>query len=627
MKKFFRFSYESEIRLSLLFLILFLVLINYGIVYLLNLSRSGWKEESFQSFKATAYSASQLWQSNAQIDETYTKLKNLTFRWGIKRVDILNQNGEILISSDKRIDKGRGSPADISIDRFKSEILSGKSFFSKIYPGTEKGFYQSYFYSFSDKNTQKKLFVRIEKEMTPLFWVERISKYEGWVRGLGIIGILFLSLLLLKNIFSPYQKMKRKAEEENIITAPAQQEDVEVVVQVFQKVIAELKEKEKKLQELYVQTDSKAKNLERYNEYILSSINNGVIICDNQGRITGFNQAAQRLVGSAYKLCLNLHYKEVLGEKSSLTNMLDAVVVRKNLSAEAEINIKGDKGEDRFLMADYALLRDENEIIIGSVLVLSDLTELKKIQQEIALKQKMASLGEISAGLAHELRNSMGALLGYCKMLKKGIEEGNATYQIVESIMAESLALENLLQRFLDFAKPLEVKWIKFDLAELIRECIRVAQEKRPELKYSFRVESGLPSLTADSLLLRQVFQNLIQNSIEALENKGEIEIRLQKIEEREKPLIQIIIQDNGSGIPDENLENIFKPFFTSKEKGIGLGLSLVKKIIDLHKGRIEVKSRLGEGTVFTILLPLSQAQIESKTKKTSALEAVNIYT
>jgi len=156
---------------------------------------------------------------------------------------------------------------------------------------------------------------------------------------------------------------------------------------------------------------------------------------------------------------------------------------------------------------------------------------------------------------------------------------------------------------------------------------MRIAKEKRPDLKFSFRMEGGLPSLAGDSLLLRQAFQNLIQNSIEALENKGEIKIKLQKIEDKGEALIQITIEDNGSGIPEENLENVFKPFFTSKEKGIGLGLSLVKKIIDLHKGRIEVKSELGKGTVFILLLPLSQPQVKSKAKKTSDLEAVKVPT
>lgn len=612
MKKFFKFNYESEIRLSLLLLILFFVLMNYVIVYLLNLSQKGWEEESLQNLKGIAYSASHLWQNKTEKGKIDSELKSLNSLRQVKKIDIIDQDGRILTSSDGQIKKIKPDP---SLNQFREKLPSGKSFLSSVYIKPEKGYYKSYFYSFVDKNTQKTLFSRVEKEMTMYFWVERISKYEGWVRGLGIIGILFLSFLLLKNIFSPYQKMKRKAEEESIITPSTKMEDVEVVVEVFQKVIADLKEKEKKLQVLYIQTNNKAKNLERYNEYILKSINNGVIICDNQGKITGFNQAAQRLLGSAFKLSLNTHYKEALGEIALLSNMLDEIIVKKNLYGEAEIEIKRDKGEERFLMADSALLRDENENIIGLVLVLTDLTELKKIQQEIAFKQKMATLGEISAGLAHELRNSMGALLGYSKMLKKGFKEGNAAYPVVESIITESLTIENLLQRFLDFAKPLEVKWIKFDIGELVQDCMKIAKEKRPDLKISFKMEEKIPSFPGDPLLLRQAFQNLIQNSSDALKDGGEIKISFQELKVNGEPMIKATIEDDGCGIPEENLGQIFKPFFTSKEKGIGLGLSLVKKIVDLHKGKIEVKSELEKGTVFTLFLPLAEPQAKSKVK------------
>jgi PAS domain S-box-containing protein len=611
MKKYLRFNYESEIRLSLLLLILFFVLINYGVSYLLNLSKSEWKEESLQNLRGIAYSASQLYQNTAEKKELNHEFRNLILLWGINSLEVIDSNGYIIASSVDRIEKGRDSLSFSLLSRFRDQLSKGKSFFSNIYPGLEGGNYQSYFYSFLDKITENIYFARAEKEVTRLSRIEQITKYESWVIGLGIIGVLFLSFLLFKNIFSPYQKMKRKAEEENILPPSAQKEDAEVVVEVFQKVIAELKEKESKLQELYIQTNNKAKDLERYNQYILKSINNGVIICDNQGRITGFNQAAQRLLGPSFKLSLNLHYKEALGKNTSISSLLEDIVVKKNLIREVEINIKADREGDRFLMANSALLRDENENIIGLVLVLTDLTELKKIQQEIAFKQKMATLGEISAGLAHELRNSMGALLGYSKMLKKGFKEGNAAYPVVESIITESLTIENLLQRFLDFAKPLELKLEKFDLSEVVQDCIKIAREKRPDMRISLEAEEKISPLPGDPFLLRQAFQNLIQNSIDALKAEGEIKIILQVLKDNGKPWLKITLEDNGCGIPQENLGKIFNPFFTSKEKGIGLGLSLVKKIVDLHKGKIEVESELGKGTNFTLLFPLTEPPLK----------------
>lgn len=627
MKRFFNLGYQTEIRLSFLLFILFFLLINFEIVYLLDLSKKGWSEESEQNLKGGAYSISQLWQTNADRPGSGVEIKNLLSRWGLKKVEIFNQPGDLLFSADSRADMAGLQPENSPGNRFKKQLSSGKSFLSGIYEGTQKRFYQSYFYSFTDYKSKATLFCRVEKEVTRLEWIERVSRYEGWIRGLGIFGMLAMAFLLLRNIFSPYQRMKRKAEEERILTPSEEKGDVESVVEVFQKVITDLKEKEKKLQELYIQTDNKARNLERYNEYILRSINNGVIICDNQGKITGFNQSAQRLLGQNFHLNYNQHYKQVLAQNRILCSMLDGLVIKKHLSAETEIEIQEPKQGTKFLLANGGLLRDEKENIIGLVLVLTDLTELKKIQQEIVQQQKMASIGEISAGLAHELRNSMGALLGYCKMLKKGIKEGSAAYPLVESILAESITVENLLQRFLDFAKPLEVKWVKFDLLELMQDCVKLTQEKKPEVKFSLRIEEAIPLLPGDPFLLRQAFQNLLQNSIEAVQEDGEIEITLRRSKDDKEPWVELIIRDNGSGIGAENLEKIFKPFFTSKEKGIGLGLSLVKKIIDLHKGKIKVESEPGRGTMFSVFLPLTKPEQKAEPAKVSDLKTTEVST
>ncbi len=627
MKRFFNLGYQTEIRLSFLLFILFFLLINFEIVYLLDLSKKGWSEESEQNLKGGAYSISQLWQTNADRPGSGVEIKNLLSRWGLKKVEIFNQPGDLLFSADSRADMAGLQPENSPGNRFKKQLSSGKSFLSGIYEGIQKRFYQSYFYSFTDYKSKATLFCRVEKEVTRLEWIERVSRYEGWIRGLGIFGMLAMAFLLLRNIFSPYQRMKRKAEEERILTPSEEKGDVESVVEVFQKVITDLKEKEKKLQELYIQTDNKARNLERYNEYILRSINNGVIICDNQGKITGFNQSAQRLLGQNFHLNYNQHYKQVLVQNRILCSMLDGLVIKKHLSAETEIEIQEPKQGTKFLLANGGLLRDEKENIIGLVLVLTDLTELKKIQQEIVQQQKMASIGEISAGLAHELRNSMGALLGYCKMLKKGIKEGSAAYPLVESILAESITVENLLQRFLDFAKPLEVKWVKFDLLELMQDCVKLTQEKKPEVKFSLRIEEAIPLLPGDPFLLRQAFQNLLQNSIEAVQEDGEIEITLRRSKDDKEPWVELIIRDNGSGIGAENLEKIFKPFFTSKEKGIGLGLSLVKKIIDLHKGKIKVESEPGRGTMFSVFLPLTKPEQKAEPAKVSDLRTTEVST
>jgi hypothetical protein len=140
MKQFFKFSYQAEIRLSFLLFILFFLLINFEVVYLLNLSKEGWNEESQQNLKGGAYSVSQLWQNNSGKLELGVKIKSLLSLWGLKSVDILNQNRDLLFSSDDKTDIGWSQSADSSLNLFKSRLSSGKSFFSEIYPGSQKRF-------------------------------------------------------------------------------------------------------------------------------------------------------------------------------------------------------------------------------------------------------------------------------------------------------------------------------------------------------------------------------------------------------------------------------------------------------------------------------------------------------
>jgi two-component system, sporulation sensor kinase E len=255
-----------------------------------------------------------------------------------------------------------------------------------------------------------------------------------------------------------------------------------------------------------------------------------------------------------------------------------------------------------------SVIKDEHDKMLGVAVLLTDLTEIKRLQHEVAFKEKMAALGEMSSGLAHELRNSMGVVLGFCKLLRKKSTDQHPPDEIVSGILNEAMSMESLIQRFLTFAKPFDLKMEKVNLKNLMYECIRTFEEKLKKNKIKFEVKSepNLPAILADRLLLKQSFQNLIQNSIEAMPLGGELYIDLKETEAYPKEKsVQVRISDTGCGIEEKNQEKIFHPFFTSKEKGTGLGLSLVKKIISLHDGEIELESQINKGTTFEISLPL----------------------
>jgi signal transduction histidine kinase len=178
------------------------------------------------------------------------------------------------------------------------------------------------------------------------------------------------------------------------------------------------------------------------------------------------------------------------------------------------------------------------------------------------------------------------------------------------------MSMESLIQRFLTFAKPFDLKIGKVILKNVIEECLKSLEEslKTNKIKFELKSEPDLPTISGDRLLLKQSFQNLIQNSIEAMPQRGNLSIDLREIKNFSKEkFIKVEISDTGCGIEEKDQKKIFNPFFTSKEKGTGLGLSLVRKIITLHNGEIEFESSINKGTTFKVYLPLESKSTSTK--------------
>jgi two-component system sensor histidine kinase AtoS len=304
---------------------------------------------------------------------------------------------------------------------------------------------------------------------------------------------------------------------------------------------------------------------------------------------------------------LGKQYEAVFGEASPLCSALGAVPDEGKSCFIPEIELRKRNGASIPLSISSSVVKDDQGKTLGVVLFLADLTELKKLEEQVAFRDKMASLGEMSSGLAHELRNSMGTILGFSKLLKKRKEDPVSRNLATDGIANEAMSMESMLQRFLSFTKPLQLEVEKVDLKDIIEECYTPITETLRERNIDFNLESETkPALTAgDPLLLKQCFQNLIQNSIEAMPDGGELRIQIGERQEASgETSVVVEISDTGCGIAKEDQDKIFNPFFTLREKGTGLGLSLVKKIVTLHDGKIELESERGKGTNFRIILP-----------------------
>jgi signal transduction histidine kinase len=255
-------------------------------------------------------------------------------------------------------------------------------------------------------------------------------------------------------------------------------------------------------------------------------------------------------------------------------------------------------GNPMWLGFNTALLTDRQGKGLGVILSFSDLTEVKRLQEQIELKERLTALGEMSAGIAHELRNPMAVIAGYLNLLAKRQDAGGQ--DVIRDMHAEIEGMNRIIADLLTFARPTALNRVAVNMRELLQSCVEtVLQSGQHE---GVRADLRLDDLRAsvDEVLMRQALANIIQNAAEAMPGGGTLTVSARSNRE-----ISIVIHDTGSGIAPENLKRIFLPFFTTKDEGVGMGLALAHKVITAHGGRIEAESWQGKGTSFTVRLPL----------------------
>jgi signal transduction histidine kinase len=246
-----------------------------------------------------------------------------------------------------------------------------------------------------------------------------------------------------------------------------------------------------------------------------------------------------------------------------------------------------------------AMLTDRQEAALGVILSFSDLTEVKRLQEQIELRERLTALGEMSAGIAHELRNPMAVISGYLTLLSK--KNDPASQETIRSIANEINGMNRIIGDLLTFARPASLNRVKITIKDMITSCLAaVLQAKGENSRIETVVKLSDAEVSVDEVLMRQAVSNLLQNAVEAMPDGGTL-----TIEAHVNRDIKIMIRDTGTGIPSDKLKKIFLPFYTLKDTGVGMGLALVHKIVTSHGGRVDVASMVGKGTVFSIILPL----------------------
>lgn len=333
-------------------------------------------------------------------------------------------------------------------------------------------------------------------------------------------------------------------------------------------------------------------------EHITGKMPSGLITVDRAGRITGHNPASERIFEGT--LVAGFPLQELVRESAALEDLLDRCVNVGEVFTRIEFNVPMPNGDKR-IGINLSPINNAQGEIEGAICLLSDLTEVVELQSRVKLKENFAALGEMSAGIAHEFKNSIATIVGYAQMSTSETEL-KAVQSYAREILKESQALSNMVTDFLNFARPVKASIYETDLIELLQSVIADLKNLRPG-PYDVRfLASGDAVVDCDSTLMRQSFLNLLINATEALDGAGSISVLVDAPAERSQ--VRVLVEDTGHGIPPHVISKIFFPFFTTKTHGTGLGLSLVQKIVLAHNGRIEVQSTEGRGTRFTVTLP-----------------------
>lgn len=410
-----------------------------------------------------------------------------------------------------------------------------------------------------------------------------------------LIGGLLCILFLLRWLLRPYQQLVGEAQRASIPDQMLKSRDeAEFVLETFQSVVAQLQEQRKELEQLSAEARERASSAEKFSERIVASLPSGLIAFDGAGRSMAINTPGRTLL-EADGRALGESYQQLLGAHAELTAMIGDCLQNGTLYRRTEIEAVSPDGKLRRLGATVAPIELPPERgPRGALCLLTDITEVTELREQVALKNNLESLGEMSAGLAHEFKNAIATLQGYAQLLQS-LELNDKAQVAAGSLLNEVRNLSSMVTAFLNFARPQPLQLEEVSVAELISDC---AQELK-ELQLQLVIDAD-PSLTVrvDERMLRTALLNLIRNGAEANPD-GCVFVSAA----RENGSIVIEVRDTGPGISPADLQKIFIPFFTTKAKGHGIGLALTHRIITQHGGTLTAANSQESGAVFTIKL------------------------
>jgi nitrogen fixation/metabolism regulation signal transduction histidine kinase len=532
---------------------------------------------------------------------------------GLDDVFIVDHQGKVLIDVDEEIPIGR-EYLFLKLDAVElARVWQGESIASTLYSSADGHLYKSGYAPITDKDGTVFAAVGVEAGAGFLGAVQKQRRNVLWLIAAAMAMTGIVSAAVARSIVGPIKRMVEAiGEVKGDGTYPTVQvtthDEVGYLSEAFNNMTDRLKEKDKELTRLYELERARAERIEDLSGLVFEGIPNGIIAVDLSARVLLCNQAAARIASvEGYPFPdtgIPPDAKDVLTEDNPVLGyLMISLEENRQFQLENAPFVQADGSEGVLGISSFPLA-DRDGHPMGAIAIFSDLTQVTRLQDQIKINERLAALGELAAGVAHEIRNPLGAIRGFVELLDRRLGDDKRGHGIVTNVLKEIVALNNIVTDFLTFARDPAPVPTPTDTARLIQEAIQVAvPEPEPgetaKATVQLTLADAMPQVILDEGQVKKALVNVMQNGINAMGGEGVLNVEAIP----EHGGITFRISDSGPGIPEAVRDKIFNPFFTTRAEGTGLGLSIVNKVVQSHGGRIQVENTQ-QGARFTLWFP-----------------------
>jgi signal transduction histidine kinase len=367
-------------------------------------------------------------------------------------------------------------------------------------------------------------------------------------------------------------------------------------------------------------TASTAQVGDRFFRQLVLGMRNGVLAITRDARLATINDAAYRILDLTRRPDdIGAPLARVLRDQPEIVRILAGVFDLHHLPNRTELRLKG---SGKVIGYTLSHVFDERGHVVGAALFFKDLTLVEQLVERERLRDRLATLGEMAAVIAHEVKNPLAGIEVMAGLLRRRLPDSHEAQSLLNDIINEAKVANAIVLEVLDFVRPIRLQVERISIAQVLHDAVAMAERKVPRGEVTVRMNVGekLPLIRGDQHQLCHLFGNLLINALEALAGKGTVSIAAREalletesvvVSGPQEPIQTLVVEvaDDGPGVPPDILDRIFNPFFTTKPLGSGLGLAIVRKVVDAHDGHIDVQSGGPGGTRFRVTLPVSSGE------------------